>query len=138
MSKEVSLEPPIQLGQIAVTVSEVAKAKAFYVDLLGLPLLFDAGPNLALLQAGAVRLMRTTPQGHGEVGQNSVLYFKVADIGTTQAAWVAKGATEERPPALTAPMADHDLWIGFLKDPDGNLVGLMEEVRPPAPREASR
>lgn len=28
---------------------------------------------------------------------------------------------------MAAKMADHDLWIGFLLDPDGNLIGLMEE-----------
>jgi hypothetical protein len=25
-------------------------------------------------------------------------------------------------------MADHELWIAFLRDPDGNPVGLMSEV----------
>jgi hypothetical protein len=28
---------------------------------------------------------------------------------------------------MAARMPDHELWIGFLRDPDGNLVGLMEE-----------
>ena len=122
------------LGQVAITVSDVAVAKAFYRDILGLELLFDAGPNLAFLQAGEVRVMLTTPQGHGEAGRNSVLYFRVTDIVATHAAMVANGAVAERSPALAAPMPDHDLWIGFLRDPDGNLVGLMEEVRPPVGR----
>jgi methylmalonyl-CoA/ethylmalonyl-CoA epimerase len=26
-------------------------------------------------------------------------------------------------------MPDHELWIAFVRDPDGNLVGLMEEKR---------
>jgi hypothetical protein len=26
-------------------------------------------------------------------------------------------------------MPDHELWLSFLRDPDGNLVGLMEEKR---------
>jgi methylmalonyl-CoA/ethylmalonyl-CoA epimerase len=30
---------------------------------------------------------------------------------------------------LAAKMPDHELWLGFLRDPDGNLVGLMEEKR---------
>jgi methylmalonyl-CoA/ethylmalonyl-CoA epimerase len=25
-------------------------------------------------------------------------------------------------------MPDHDLWMVFLKDPDGNTLGLMSEV----------
>jgi len=26
-------------------------------------------------------------------------------------------------------MPDHELWMAFVRDPDGNLVGLMSEVR---------
>lgn len=119
-----------EIGQIALVVSDVAKAKAFYRDVLGLKMLFDAGPNLAFLQAGGVRIMLTTPQGHGEVGKNSILYFKVTgDLTEAHSAMVARGATNERTPQLTARMPDHELWIGFVRDPDGNLVGLMSEVR---------
>jgi predicted enzyme related to lactoylglutathione lyase len=117
------------IGQIAITVSDVAAATQFYRDVLGLPFLFAAGPNLAFLQAGDTRLMLTTPQGAGQVGANSILYFNVTDIVATQAAMVARGAREERAPQLAAKMPDHDLWTGFLRDPDGNLVGLMEEKR---------
>jgi hypothetical protein len=42
---------------------------------------------------------------------------------------VMKGATSERAPQLAAKMADHELWIGFLRDPNGNLIGLLEERR---------
>ncbi len=134
MSDDSSTPPAPSLGQVAITVADVAAAKGFYRDILGLGFLFDAGPNLAFLQAGDVRVMLTTPQGHGEPGKNSVFYFKVTDIVTAHAAMVAKGATNERAPAMAAPMPDHDLWTGFLRDPEGNLVGLMEEVRPPANR----
>lgn len=118
-----------EIGQIAIVVRDVAGATAFYRDVLGLKFLFAAGPNLAFLAAGAVRLMLTTPQGHGEAGKNSVLYFKVGDINATHAAVVARGAKNERAPALTARLPDHELWIGFVRDPDDNLIGLMSEVR---------
>lgn len=118
-----------EIGQIAVTVSDVAKALPFYRDILGLEFLFSPGPNLAFLSAGPVRIMLSTPQGAGAPGANSVLYFKVADIMAAHSAMVKKGATNERTPQLTARMPDHELWIGFLRDPDGNLVGLMEEKR---------
>jgi predicted enzyme related to lactoylglutathione lyase len=120
------------IGQIALTVRDVSIATAFYRDVLGLKFLFPAGPNLAFLAAGPVRLMLTTPQGHGEPGKNSVLYFKVDDLPATHAALVARGAKSERAPQLTAKMPDHDLWMAFLRDPDENLVGLMSEVRPAA------
>lgn len=119
---------PPEIGQIAVVVSDVAKATAFYANVLGLKFLFNAGPQLAFVQAGPVRLMLTTPQGHGEVAKNSILYFKVADLPAAYAAVVARGAATERAPQLTARMAEHDLWIAFVRDPDGNLVGLMSEV----------
>jgi len=122
-------DPLKDIGQIAITVSDVAKALSFYRDVLGLPFLFSAGPNLAFLSAGSVRIMLSTPQGHGQPGVNSVLYFKVTDIAAAHAGLVARGAANERAPQLTAKMPDHELWIGFVRDPDGNLVGLMEEKR---------
>lgn len=79
--------------------------------------------------AGSVRIMLTTPQGAGSVGNNSILYFKVTDIEAVHAAVVARGATDVRAPQLTARMPDHEFWIGEVRDPDGNLVGLIEEKR---------
>jgi predicted enzyme related to lactoylglutathione lyase len=116
-----------QIGQIALTVSDVDTALSFYRDILGLPFLFQPSAQLAFLQAGSTRLMLSTPQGAGVVGANSVLYFSVADISVTYEAIVAKGATAERAPQLAAKMPDHELWLGFVRDPDANLVGLMEE-----------
>lgn len=117
------------LGQIALTVSDVTKALGFYRDVLGLRFLFSPGPTLAFLQAGDVRIMLSLTQGAGKVGANSILYFKVSGLEQRHADVVARGATNERAPQLTAKMPDHELWIGFVRDPDGNLVGLMEEKR---------
>lgn len=117
------------LGQLAVTVSDVAKAKAFYHEILGLKFLFDAGPNLSFLAAGSVRIMLTSEQGAGTVGKNSIMYLRTPFLAAAYQVYVAAGATPERPPQLAAKMPDHELWIGFLRDPDGNLVGLMEEKK---------
>lgn len=118
-----------QIGQIALTVSDVETALGFYRDILGLPFLFQPSPQLAFLQAGTTRLMLTTPQGAGAVGANSVLYFSVTDINASYEALVTKGATAERAPQLAAKMPDHELWLGFIRDPDQNLIGLMAELR---------
>ena len=117
------------IGQIAITVSDVSKSLTFYRDILGLNFLFSPSPSLAFLQCGETRIMLSTPQGTGDVGKNSILYLKTTNIESFHADCVSNGAIEERKPQLTAKMPDHDLWIGFLKDPDGNLVGLMEEKR---------
>lgn len=121
------MTPLSTIRQIAVTVSDVALALAFYRDVLGLNFLFQPGPNLAFLDAGGVRIMLSTPQGAGEPGKNSILYFSVLDIEIRYAEIVERGARAERAPSLTAKMPDHELWIAFIRDPDGNLIGLMEE-----------
>src|SRR5262245_18785170 len=120
------------IRQIAVTVSDVPSALRVYRDVLGLQSLFSPSPNLAFLDAGCVRIMLSPPQGAGRIGGNSILYFKVSKIEAVFEALVQRGAQSERPPQLTAKMPDHELWIGFLRDPDGNLVGVMEEKRPEA------
>lgn len=117
------------IGQIAITVSDVTKALNFYRDTLGLPFLFSPSAELAFLRAGDVRIMLSTPQGSGSVGANSILYFKTSDIEKTHAELIACGVANERSPQLAAKMPDHELWLGFIRDPDGNLVGLMEEKR---------
>ena len=118
-----------EIGQIAITVSNVDVALEFYRDILGLSFLFSPAPTLAFLAAGSLRIMLSTPQGAGTVGANSTLYFKTQDIEASYASIIARGATVERTPQLAATMPDHELWIGFVRDPDGNLVGLMEEKR---------
>jgi catechol 2,3-dioxygenase-like lactoylglutathione lyase family enzyme len=124
------LRPTVsRVRQIAVTVSDVKKSLGFYQDILGLKFLFSAGPNLAFLDADGVRLMLSTPQGSGEVGKNSVLYFSVSNIQAAHQQFVNLSAVSEREPQLAAQMPDHELWTSFLRDPDGNLVGLMEERR---------
>ncbi len=67
--------------------------------------------------------------GAGEFGKNSILFFTVTNISSVHAALLQRGAVNEREPALAANLPDHELWTGFLRDPDGNLVGLMEERR---------
>jgi predicted enzyme related to lactoylglutathione lyase len=118
-----------EIGQIAIVVSDVSKATVFYRDVLGLKFLFGAGPNMAFLAAGPVRMMLSTPQGAGEVGKNSILYFRVSNITSEYAAIVARGAKGESEPRMVAKMPDYELWLAAVRDPDGNVVELMSEVR---------
>jgi len=103
------------------------RALGFYRDVLGLPFLFNAGPGLAFLAMGDVRLMLTLPSGGGKAGANSVLYFKVPSIDTAHALFTGRGAQAEEAPHLISTLPDHELWLATLRDPDGNLVGLLEE-----------
>lgn len=115
--------------QIALTVSDVERATAFYRDAVGLPFLFSAGPNLAFLDAGGVRFMLSAPEGEFTPGSRSAaIYFKVGDMGAAHAAMSARGVVFAKEPAVVAAMPDHDLWLCAFADPDGNQLALMSEV----------
>jgi len=116
-----------EIGQVAITVENIQKSLVFYRDILGLRYLFSPSEHLAFLQCGVTRIMLSTPQGAGEIGKNSILYFKTTHIEDTFRDLVSQGADKEREPQMAAKMEDHELWIGFLRDPDSNLVGIMEE-----------
>jgi methylmalonyl-CoA/ethylmalonyl-CoA epimerase len=120
------------LGQIAITVSNLAISTAFYRDTLGMVFLFDAGP-MSIFQCDSVRILLGTAEGDRSdaplAGSSTILYFRVDDLTQSHANLVTRGVTFSEPPHLVAKMPDHDLWMAFLKDPDGNTIGLMNEVR---------
>jgi len=122
--------PPLgELGQIAHVVSELDRAVEFLRDQVGLKLLFQSPPGLAFFALGSVRLMVTKPEGGIRAGSNSTLYFKVKDIAAVRSAMQERGVVFEDEPHLIAKMPDHELWMTFFRDPDGSLLGLMEEKR---------
>jgi catechol 2,3-dioxygenase-like lactoylglutathione lyase family enzyme len=114
------------IGQIALTVSGIDQAIAFYRDKLGMKFLFQV-PNMGFFDCAGIRLMLTVSETPGEQ-YSSIVYFKVADIGQAQRELTARGVHFEREPAMIARMADHDLWMTFFRDPDRNLLALMSEV----------
>jgi methylmalonyl-CoA/ethylmalonyl-CoA epimerase len=122
-----------KLAQVAIPTRDQARAVAFYRDTLGLRLLFEAPPSLAFFDAGGVRLMLSPPEKPDEAKAGMVLYYLVDDIHAAVAMLKGRGAAFEDEPHRIARMPDHDLWMAFLRDSEGNLVGLMSEVRPPAP-----
>ena len=121
-----------RIGQIAVRVHDLDRAVAFYRDVLGLRFLFQAPPGLAFFDCGGVRLMLSLPEGPGQDSPASVLYYLVDDLPAAWSAVTARGAAAISEPHLIAKMPDHDLWMAFINDSEGNLLGLMSEVRPPA------
>jgi methylmalonyl-CoA/ethylmalonyl-CoA epimerase len=116
-----------EIGQIALTVTNLDEARTFYRDTLGMRFLFDAG-TLTFFQCGSVRLMLTAGEGHSGPG-GTVLYFRVHDLEGVHAALAGQGVRFEDAPHRIARMPDHELWMAFLKDPSGNLLGLMEEKK---------
>jgi len=116
-----------KIGQIALTVSDLARARDFYQNTLGMRFLFDAG-SLAFFQCGEIRLMLGTSEKDQPRG-GTILYFKVDDIHATFAALKERGMEFVDTPHLIAKMPDHDLWMVFLNDPDGNTLGVMCELK---------
>jgi len=116
-----------EIGQIAITISDLDKAVAFYRDILRLKHLFSAPPGLAFFSAGTVRLMLSRSEQEGSEKFSSVLYFKVADIEKAHDILVSRGVKFEAAPHQIAKMPDHELWMAFFRDPDRNLLALMCE-----------
>jgi len=118
-----------QIGQIAIVVKDVARATAFYRDKLGMKFLFSAG-NLSFFDCAGIRLMLDKVE-KPEAG-TSILYFKVGDLREAHAQMQVRGVEFVDEPHLIAKLPDHDLWMTFFHDSEGNLLSMMSEVRPPA------
>ncbi len=116
----------LTIGQIALTVTDVARATAFYRDKVGLPFLFEAG-GMAFFNCGGVRLMLST--SNTGTAYSSILYYKTPDIYAAVENLRDKGVVFEQDARMIAKMPDHELWMAFFKDSEGNLCGLMSEVR---------
>lgn len=116
-----------RIGQIAIVCKDVARATTFYRDVLGLPFLFAAGPQLSFFDCGGVRLMLSPAEG--DAAGTSVLYFFVGDIGAAKRELEAKGAAFAGEPHMIARMPDHELWLCELRDSEDNVLALMEERR---------
>ena len=118
-----------RIGQIAVPVSDIDRAVAFYRDTLGMRLLFQAPPGLAFFDCAGIRLMLDAPARAQSENRSSVIYYRVADLETACELLSGRGVHFDAGPHLIAKLPDHELWMAFFRDPDENLLALMSEVR---------
>ena len=117
------------IGQIAIVVHDTDRAVRFYRDVLRLKLLFTAPPGLAFFDCGGIRLMLSPPDKPEFDHPGSILYYKVAEIEAAHAALVDRGVAFEQGPHLVAKLPDHELWLAFFRDTEGNALSLMCEKR---------
>ena len=117
------------IGQIAMPVKDLARAVAFYRDRLGMRFLFQAPPALAFFDCDGVRLMLDVPEDKEFARHGSVLYFKVPDIDAAYKELTAAGVPFRGEPHLIAKLPDHELWMAFFDDTEGNTLALMHEKR---------
>lgn len=114
------------IGQIARSVADIAKAEAWYRDVLGLRHLYTFGP-LAFFDCGGVRLFLE----QGEGGDQSVIYFRVPDIRAAHEQLHARGVQFEGVPHLIHRHADGvEEWMAFFKDNEGRILAIMSQVAP--------
>src|ERR1700754_3571390 len=80
-----------KVGQLLVPVDDLAKGVTFYRDVLGLPFLFAAPPQMAFFNCGGIRLLvGVLPPGE-KPQRGSAIYFQVADIKAVHASLKSKG-----------------------------------------------
>ena len=115
------------IAQLAVTVAEVERSTAFYRDVVGLKFLFSAPPGLAFLDCGGTRIMLSTEATGGPTHAHPVIYFRVESVREFSAALVARGVPLHKEPHVIAKLPHADVWLSFVLDPDGHLVGFMSE-----------
>ena len=121
------------IAQIALTVRDLDRATAFYRDALGLPLLFQF-PGLAFFNCHGQRLMLSPGESAetdspSKEAHGTVLYYKTDDLPGAFSMLRDRVATVIREPHLVAKMPDHELWMAFFEDSEGNLFALMCEMR---------
>ena len=117
------------IGQISINVHDLERAVAFYRDTLGMRFLFQVPPKMAFFDCDGVRLYLAMPERPEFDHPGSVLYYKVDDIDATYDALSQRGVRFEDKPHLIAKMPDHELWMTFFRDTEGNVLALMCEKR---------
>jgi methylmalonyl-CoA/ethylmalonyl-CoA epimerase len=118
--------------QIAQHADDLARAQAFYQRLLNTEPagLFDP-PGLLFFQAGQVRLLLE------QAATSALIYFKVDDVRTTLESLRTEGVEVVAEPQLIFSHSDDrlgpsgtDEWMAFVKDSEGNTVGLVSHHKP--------
>lgn len=116
------------VGQILIPVDDLDRGIHFYRDILGLPFLFTAPPQMAFFMCGPVRLLVGVHSGERAQLRGSMIYFKVDDIVASWSQLRERGVEFQANPHLVHRAATHQLWLAEFKDADGNDLALMSEV----------
>lgn len=118
----------MRLVQVAQRAEDLTRATAFYSDLLGTaPTASFDPPGLVFFDLAGVRLLLE----RGAPG--ATLYLQVDDIEAAVERLRAQGVRVESEPHVIFSHSDDSLgpagaheWQAFIRDSEGNLVGLVE------------
>ncbi len=115
------------VGQIHISAGDFERAKIFYKDVLGLPMLFEVSEQkMAFFDCGGVRLYLGVPT-KPEYAANSFLYYNVGDIDAAYERLKGNGVEFLNPPTAIHKTETSELWMAGFKDSEGNLAQLMCE-----------
>ncbi len=116
------------IGQVSLSIRDVARAEHFYGEILGLPHVFTFG-DLAFFDADGVRLYLHR-RDEADWRTSAVLYFLGDDIGAAQSAVAAAGVEFTGDPHViyTDEATGTDEWMTFFADGEGNTLALMSRV----------
>ena len=130
-AKEERMDEPLKLGplgQIARRVKNIAEARRWYGEVLGLAHLYSFG-DLAFFDCGGTRLLLS--QEPGEDQNESILYFRVPDIRAAHTNLGARGVEFINAPHMIHRHEDGtEEWMAFFKDNDGRPLGIMAQAKP--------
>ncbi len=116
------------ISQLLIPIADFERGVAFYRDVLGLPLLFTAPPQMAFFRCGTTRLLvGVIPEGQ-QAQRGSEIYFGVSDIHAVHAFLREHGVEFKAPPHVVSRSAQGEVWLAEFMDPDGNQLALMSEV----------
>jgi methylmalonyl-CoA/ethylmalonyl-CoA epimerase len=129
------------LHQVAVPVKDVARAVAFYRSLLDdEPIAVFDPPGLAFFRLGETRLLLDAAAG--EEADNlgaGLIYLGVPNVAEAVETLRGEGVEIQGEPHIIFDDAEGTFgeageveWMAFIKDPDGNMIGLAS--RAPADR----
>jgi methylmalonyl-CoA/ethylmalonyl-CoA epimerase len=122
----------VELLQVAQHADDLARATSFYADVLGCELIasFDP-PGLVFFRLGDTRLLLD------KAAPSALIYLRVEDVRASTDKLRADGITIDTEPHLIFTDADGAFgpagWeerMAFIKDSEGNLVGLASRNAP--------
>jgi catechol 2,3-dioxygenase-like lactoylglutathione lyase family enzyme len=109
------------IGQIGRSVKDIAAARQWYGEMLGLEHLYSFG-TLAFFDCGGIRLMLAGGEGKAD----SIIYFRVDDIRSTYATLSGRGIVFISAPHLVHRHADGtEEWMAFFNDNEGRPLAIM-------------
>ncbi len=109
---------------IALRTPDFARAKAFYTEILGLPVAAEMpGRECVFIDIGGttIELTGAKDQEPGAPGAFAHLAFQVDDVDATWAELKAKGVS-----FFIEPRDAGAMRIAFFRDPDGNPLELFQ------------